>query len=57
MREDAFYYSQREQAERALADSSADQRVRAVHQRLADKYSELAQRELGNMTMVNRIAL
>ena len=57
MREDALYYSQREQAERSLADSSADERVRAVHTRLADKYQELARRELANMPMLNRIAL
>jgi hypothetical protein len=57
MREDALYYSQREQVERSLADNSADDRVRAVHTRLADKYQELARRELANMPMLNRIAL
>lgn len=46
MREDAFYYSRREEEERALARTAADPRVRHVHDLLASKYSQLAQREL-----------
>ena len=49
MREDALYYTQREQAERALADTAADPRVRKIHALLASKYSELAQRELAKL--------
>lgn len=46
MREDAFYYTKREQEERALAQTAPDPRVLYVHDLLASKYSQLAQREL-----------
>lgn len=46
MRENAFYYAEREQQERELAQTAPDPRVRQVHALLASKYSELAQREL-----------
>lgn len=54
MREDALYYTQRETAERDLAETTADPRVRAVHQSLADRYSEFAKRELSKLTDGNR---
>lgn len=50
MREDALYYTQRETVERSLAETTADPRVRAVHVSLADKYSQLAKRELATLT-------
>lgn len=46
MLEDAVYYSQREADERALATAAGDPRVRQVHLLLANKYLELARREL-----------
>lgn len=46
MLEDAIYYSRREADERALAALTANDEVRQIHLRLADKYSELAHREM-----------
>jgi hypothetical protein len=46
MLEDAVYYSRREADERALAKDACDAKVRQVHLLLAEKYLELAQREL-----------
>ena len=45
MVDDSVYYARREADERALAATCGDERVRAVHQMLASKYSELAKRE------------
>jgi hypothetical protein len=42
MGKDPFYYIKREEAERELAETATDPRVRAVHIALADRYSELA---------------
>jgi hypothetical protein len=47
---DAVYYAQREQAQRALAESAADPKVREIHLKLATKYAELAARELAGPT-------
>lgn len=41
MSKDALYYMKREAAERELAESATDPRVRAVHAALAERYSEL----------------
>jgi hypothetical protein len=38
---DAAYYTQREQAERALAQAAKDSTARNIHLLLADKYAEL----------------
>lgn len=46
MGENAVYFRRRELTERALAQRSANERVRDVHQRMAERYSELAQLEL-----------
>lgn len=46
MLEDAVYYSRREADERALAAHTPNEDVRSIHLRLADKYSELARREM-----------
>ena len=46
MLEDAVYYSRREADERALAKNAPDAKVQQVHLLLAQKYSELASREL-----------
>lgn len=46
MLEDAVYYSRREADERALAADAADAKVKQVHLLLADKYLELARREI-----------
>jgi hypothetical protein len=43
---DAAYYTQREQAERALAQAAENPSVRDIHLALAVKYAELVQREL-----------
>jgi hypothetical protein len=42
---DAVYYTQRECAERALAESAASDKVREIHLTLAAKYAELAERK------------
>jgi hypothetical protein len=42
---DAAYYAQREQAERALAQSAKDASVRNIHLLLADKYAELIKQQ------------
>lgn len=49
MLEDAVYYSRREADERALASETSDARVREIHLLLADKYLELARRELATV--------
>jgi hypothetical protein len=49
MLEDAVYYSRREADERALANVAADERVKQIHLLLADKYVELAKRELARV--------
>jgi hypothetical protein len=46
MLEDAVYYSRREADERALAKEAADPKVQHVHLLLAEKYLDLARREL-----------
>lgn len=46
MLEDAVYYSRREADERALAADTHNDSVRHIHLRLAEKYCELARREL-----------
>jgi hypothetical protein len=38
----ATYYAQREEAERTLADSAADPKVRDIHLAMAQMYAELA---------------
>lgn len=49
MLEDAVYYSRREADERALAKAASAAKVQQVHLLLAEKYSELAQRELATI--------
>ena len=50
MLEDAVYYSRREADERALAKRTSNPRVQQVHLLLAEKYLELAQRELAGIS-------
>ena len=57
MFEDAIYYSRREADERALAGRCTDPRVQAVHQMLADKYAELAKRELSALSGTERMSV
>jgi|tagenome__1003787_1003787.scaffolds.fasta_scaffold20471325_1 hypothetical protein len=40
----AAYYAQRERAERTLAESTDNPRVRAIHLELAERYAKLRQR-------------
>ena len=49
MLEDAVYYSRREADERALASRACDPKVQQVHLLLAEKYLELARRELATI--------
>lgn len=49
MLEDAVYYSRREADERALAKTASDEKIQQVHLLLAEKYSELASRELATI--------
>ena len=49
MLEDAVYYSRREADERALAKDATNVKVQQVHLLLAEKYLELAQRELATI--------
>jgi len=42
---DAEYFDAREQAERELARNAPSGKVRNIHQKLADKYAQLASRE------------
>lgn len=49
MLEDAVYYSRREADERALAKAARDPKIKQVHLLLADKYLELARRELATI--------
>jgi hypothetical protein len=49
MLEDAVYYSRREAEERALAEQTADLRAQRVHQTLAEKYAQLAQRMMAKL--------
>jgi hypothetical protein len=49
MLEDAVYYSRREADERALARQASDAKVQQVHLLLAEKYLELARRELATI--------
>jgi hypothetical protein len=49
MLEDAVYYSRREADERALASQASDAKVQQVHLLLAEKYLELAKRELASI--------
>ena len=49
MLEDAVYYSRREADERALAAHTRNDAVRSIHLRLADKYCELARREMAGI--------
>jgi hypothetical protein len=57
MFEDAIYYSRREADERVLAARCTDPRVQAVHQMLADKYAELAKRELRGLSGTERMSI
>ena len=43
---DVEYYLRREQAERDLAEAASDPAIRAIHETLAEKYAELARREM-----------
>jgi hypothetical protein len=49
MLEDAVYYSRREAEERKLAVEAHDPRAQLVHRLLADKYSKLAHRMMGEI--------
>ena len=49
MFEHAVYYSRRERDEIAAAQATTDHRVRQIHLLLAEKYSQLAKRELARM--------
>jgi hypothetical protein len=49
MLEDAVYYSRREADERALAAGARDPRVQEVHLLLAEKYLQLAHREMAGI--------
>lgn len=43
---DVEYYLRREQEERELAGAAKSSDIRAIHETLAQKYAELARREL-----------
>ena len=43
---DTAYYARREEQERALAAKASDPAIRAIHSAMADKYAELAKREI-----------
>ena len=43
---DVAYYLRREQEERELAAAASDPQIRAIHEILAQKYAELARREM-----------
>ncbi len=51
---DAAYYAARRDKARSLADAARDPAIQTIHQRMAERYDQLARRDAGQSGAMGR---